>query len=78
MAVEVSTAGLGRPCQEIYPAEPFLRLCHAHGVPIIISSDAHRPEDVGRYFDAAVELARRCGYTHTCRFVRRRRDQVLL
>lgn len=78
VAVEVSTAGLRRPCREIYPAEPFLRLCRAYDVPIVISSDAHRPEDVGRDFPAAVELARRCGYSHTCRFVRRQREEVPL
>jgi histidinol-phosphatase (PHP family) len=75
VAVEVSTAGLRKPVQEIYPAEPFLRLLHEHGVPITLASDAHTPEDVGRDFDAAVALARRCGYEHVCRFVQRRREQ---
>jgi len=78
VAVEVSTAGLRKPVHEIYPAEPFLRLLGEHGVPITLASDAHTPEDVGRDFDAAVDLARRCGYERVCRFSRRVRTQVLL
>lgn len=75
VAVEVSTAGLYRPVREIYPAEPFLRLCRDYGIPIVISSDAHRPEEVGRDREAALTLARRCGYSQVCRFVRRRREE---
>lgn len=78
VAVEVSTAGLRRPCAEIYPAEPFLRRCREHGVPITLASDAHRPEDVGRDLEAAVTMARRCGYTHACRFIRREREEMPL
>jgi len=76
VAVEVSTAGLYRPVREIYPAEPFLRLCREYDVPIVISSDAHRPEEVGRDREAAVDLARRCGYTQVCRLVQRERKEV--
>ncbi|MGB9723006.1 MAG: PHP domain-containing protein [Chloroflexia bacterium] len=78
VAVEVSTAGLYRPVGEIYPAEPFLRLCREYEVPIVISSDAHRPEEVGRDREAAVALARRCGYTRVCRFIGRKREEVRL
>ncbi len=78
VAVEVSTAGLRRPVAELYPAEPFLRACCTHGVPITLASDAHVPEDVGRDLDRAIEMARRCGYTHACRFVRRQRELVEL
>ncbi len=78
VAVEVSTAGLRKPVGEIYPAEPFLRLCREHGVPIALASDAHEPAQVGWEVEAAVELARRCGYTHCCRFVRRTREEMPL
>jgi histidinol-phosphatase (PHP family) len=78
VAVEVSTGGLRKPVGEIYPAEPFLRICRSYDVPITLASDAHWPKDVGADLDAAVALARRCGYTHACRFVGRRREQVPL
>ncbi|OFW61949.1 MAG: hypothetical protein A2133_07045 [Actinobacteria bacterium RBG_16_64_13] len=60
--VEINTAGLHRPVKEAYPTLDILRrLCDA-GVPITFGSDAHRPEEVGRDFGHAVELARSAGY----------------
>lgn len=78
VAVEVSTAGLRKPVHEIYPAEPLLRLLQEEGVPITLASDAHTPGDVGHAFEAAVSLARRCGYERICRFVQRRREEIPL
>ena len=76
MAVEVSTAGLRKPCREIYPTEDFLRLARQLEIPITFGSDAHIPEDTGADFDKAVALARRCGYDKLCRFTQRRRELV--
>lgn len=70
-AVEVSTAGLRKPVGELYPAPDFLRACHHRGVPLTLASDAHTPEDVGRDFDRAVELARAVGYREALKFERR-------
>ena len=77
-AIEVSTAGLRKPCREIYPAEEFLRLARQLEIPITFGSDAHIPEDTGADFDKAVALARRCGYDKLTRFTQRRRDLVPL
>ncbi len=78
VAIEVSTAGLRKPCREIYPAEEFLRMARRFDVPIVLGSDAHIPQDVGIDFDQAVELARHCGYDKICRFTQRRRELVPL
>ena len=78
VAIEVSTAGLRKPCREIYPSEQFLRIAHRHNIPITLGSDAHIPQDVGLDFDKAVALARRCGYNSICRFTRRKREMVPL
>ena len=56
VAVEVSTAGLRKPAGEIYPARAFLEMCLDGGVPVALSSDAHRPDDVGADYDRALEL----------------------
>lgn len=78
MAIEVSTGGLRKPCRELYPAEPFLRIARRLSVPVTLGSDAHIPEDVGVDFDQAVALLRRCGYDSICRFTQRRRETVSL
>jgi histidinol-phosphatase (PHP family) len=75
-AIEISTAGLRKPCREIYPSEEFLRLARQLDIPITLGSDAHIPQDTGAAFEAAVALARRCGYNQICRFTQRRRQLV--
>ena len=62
--VEINTAGLHKPVQEVYPTLDILRRLCAAGVVITFGSDAHRPEEVGRDFAHAVRLARQAGYEH--------------
>jgi histidinol-phosphatase (PHP family) len=76
--LEVSTAGLRKDVREIYPAREMLEMAHGAEVPIVINSDAHRPQDVGADFSLALELVRSVGYTHTIRFAGRERLRVPL
>lgn len=73
VAVEVSTAGLRKPVRELYPAEAFLEMCVDAGAPVALSSDAHRPEDVGADYAQALELLERVGIGELCVFERRTR-----
>ena len=78
VCVEINTAGWRKPVGEIYPAPPFLRACRRAGVPALINSDAHVPEDVGRDFDRAASIAREAGYTEIATFAQRSRTMVPL
>jgi len=78
VAIEVSTAGLRKPCKEIYPSEQFLRIANRLGVPITLGSDAHVPQDVGLDFGKAVSLAKACGYKEICWFTLRKRELAKL
>ena len=62
VAYEVSTAGLFRPVGEIYPSPEFVQTMYDFGVPFVLSSDAHRPEEVGREFGRSLALVRKVGY----------------
>jgi len=62
MLVEINTAGLHKPVGEAYPTLDILRRLCAAGVAVTFGSDAHRPEEVGRDFAHAVDLARKAGY----------------
>ncbi len=73
VAVEVSTAGLRKPAREIYPAPAFLAMCLEAGVPLALSSDAHRPEDVGAGYEQALEVLEELGVGELCVFQRRER-----
>ncbi|MDX6667998.1 MAG: histidinol-phosphatase family [Solirubrobacteraceae bacterium] len=73
IAVEVSTAGLRKPVQELYPARPFLEMCVEVGAPVALSSDAHTPDQLGDRYERAVELLEQVGVTELCVFERRQR-----
>lgn len=50
MQVEINTSGIpirGEP----FPAVQFVEMAIKRGIGLVAGSDAHRPEDVGRYFD---------------------------
>jgi histidinol-phosphatase (PHP family) len=72
VALEISTNGLNKPVGELYPDIEFLA---AAGLPITLASDAHVPENVGRDFGRAVELARAAGYDTVTVFDGRRPRQ---
>lgn len=77
MVVDINTGTLYRyPIQEISPCENFLRIAREFDLKIITTSDAHEPEDCGRYIDQAITQARRCGYDSVIQFSHRDRKEV--
>ncbi|MFZ5592260.1 MAG: histidinol-phosphatase HisJ family protein [Bacillota bacterium] len=73
VCVELNTAGLRVPANEMYPAVELLRACFQHCVPVTLGSDAHAPEQVGWEFGRAINLLREVGYGEITYFVGRRR-----
>jgi len=55
MAVEVNTSRYSTR-NEPFPAPAILKKVIQRNIPLVAGSDAHRPEDVGRYFDRLPEL----------------------
>lgn len=74
IAVEVSSAGLRKPVGEIYPGPALLSSLVAAGVPVVLSSDAHAPAEVGWGLEKVVEAARAAGATGHVSFRRRVRS----
>ena len=75
VALEISTAGRHKHVGELYP--DFALLQHA-GLPITLASDAHAPQNVGRDFAHALELARAAGYETVTVFEGREARQEVL
>ncbi len=78
VALEINTGGLRKPIGEAYPEPAFLELAREAGLDLVISSDAHAPEEVGAGFREAIDLARGAGFTHTTFFEKRRRRSTPL
>jgi histidinol-phosphatase (PHP family) len=73
IAVEVSTAGLRKPVEEIYPAPALATMCVEAGAAFSLSSDAHVPADVGHAYESAVPVMRDWGIEQVAVFERRER-----
>jgi histidinol-phosphatase (PHP family) len=73
IAVEISTAGLRKPAGEIYPAPAFLEMALDAGAPLALSSDAHRPQDIGAGYEQALELLGSLGVEQLSVFEKRAR-----
>jgi len=58
MSLEVNTSGY-RIKDGAYPSLDILKKAVAKNIPLVAGSDAHCPEDVGRYFDRLPELTQK-------------------
>ncbi|HEB12613.1 MAG TPA: histidinol-phosphatase HisJ family protein [Actinobacteria bacterium] len=76
IAIELSSAGLRKPCREPYPSLEFLKICRHYNIPVTLGSDAHAPEQVGADFGLLLEQLARVGYSEVVRFSERRRTTV--
>ena len=72
VAIEINTAGVRKPCAEMYPSPSCLKIYHDAGVPLTFGSDAHDPVNVGNNFEDAVALAKSVGYKEYLIFKDRR------
>jgi histidinol-phosphatase (PHP family) len=78
IVVDVNTAGLRKPIGEIYPSRKLLEMFHRRGVPIILSSDAHAPDEVGMGYEKSIPLVRDVGYREVVTFKDRERGTLPL
>ena len=77
MAIDVNTGTRYRyPIEEISPYPEFMKVAAKYELPIIISSDAHKPEDCGNHCDEAIDYVKSFGYKKMLRFENRQRNFV--
>jgi histidinol-phosphatase (PHP family) len=78
VVVDVNAAGLRKPVGEVYPSADFLRMFYKRGVPIILSSDAHAPDQVALGYDTSVPLVHDVGYREVATFRNHERGKLPL
>ena len=61
------------PVREMCPSPLYLQVLAKQGVPITISSDAHYPNDLGKYVKENVQTLRAHGISHIATFTKRAR-----
>ena len=79
MAIDINTGTRYRyPIAEISPFPDFLKIAAEYGLPAMTSSDAHKPEDCGRYIAEAVDYLKKYGYTEGRIFTARKPESYPL
>jgi histidinol phosphate phosphatase HisJ family len=78
LALDVNTAGWRKPVGELYPSPAILARARELGVPVVLGSDAHAPEEVGHRFADAVAALKEAGYTEVLVFREGRPQPVAL
>jgi len=71
MVLEINVAGYRKPVAEAYPSKELLEEAHKLKIDITLSSDAHKPEQVGLYNDEVIAMAKSIGYTKCAYFEKR-------
>ncbi len=78
IALEISSAGLRKPCAEIYPAPRIIAGAAKRGIPFSYGSDAHEPASVGHAWRQCTALLRQHDIHTISRFSARRRALIPL
>ena len=78
VVMELNTSGLDRPCGEFFPNKKILEMAAKLGIPVTLGSDAHRPDQVGRHFETAIDFLKEAGYTKITRFRNRLRSEITI
>lgn len=76
LVVELNTSGLDRPCAEFCPSPSIIDLCYQNHIPLTLTSDAHRTDQVARHFKSAVNLLREIGVAELVTFTKRQRGTL--
>jgi len=74
MVLELNSAGLRKPCKEIYPSRSLLEVAYELNIPITFSSDAHAIGQVGFKYDETKKLAQKVGYNQAVTFEQREKE----
>ncbi|GEM47118.1 histidinol-phosphatase HisJ [Deinococcus cellulosilyticus] len=61
MALDYNTAGYRKPVKEAYPSNSLVLEAVKRGIPFVLGSDAHKPEEVGHRFAEAVQDLEKMG-----------------
>ncbi|MBA1433135.1 MAG: histidinol-phosphatase [Epsilonproteobacteria bacterium] len=71
MVLEINAAGYRKPVGEAYPSQELLQEAYKLGIDITLSSDAHKPEQVGLHNEEVIALAKAVGYKKCAYFAKR-------
>ncbi|MCL2670330.1 MAG: histidinol-phosphatase [Syntrophaceae bacterium] len=77
LTLEVNTGGIDRSIlHEPYPSDRILKIAFAKGVDVLIGSDAHHPQEIGRHFRETAAQLSSLGWRHLAVFKGREKSRL--
>jgi histidinol-phosphatase (PHP family) len=76
MAIEINTSATRKSLSNQFPDDEIIKEIIQRKIPLLLGSDAHKPEDVGYMFEETLEKAKKWGLTHLCTY--KKREQKLV
>ncbi|MBN1782805.1 histidinol-phosphatase HisJ [bacterium] len=77
LVIEINTGGIDRTYNhDPYPSPQILQIASEMGIQVTLGSDAHAPDQIGRYFDRAVELLQAFGWEKIVVFQDRKKEYL--
>ena len=76
MAIEINTSATRKSLSNQFPDDEIIKEIIQRKIPLLLGSDAHKPEDVGYMFEETLEKAKKWGLTHLCIYEKREQKLV--
>ena len=76
LTVEINTSGLRKKVKEQYPHIDIIKKIYELGIPILLGSDAHKPEDIAYEFKSIAKMLKNIGFNQLAHFEKRKRSYV--
>lgn len=76
MVMEISAAGMRKPCHDFYPCPTIMAMAAEMHVPVTLVSDAHGVEEIGKNYAQLVNYAKAFGFKEHTIFANGKRSQL--
>lgn len=77
--VEINTGGIARKkIKALYPSEWILEIICRKKIPVIINSDAHRPEEIDGFYDNVLPIIKNIGFKQIIEFKNSKKQKVFI
>lgn len=76
VVMEINTSGFRKQVNEQYPHLKIIKKAQELNIPIVLSSDAHHPEEIGYKFEFMLEKLKDIGFTRLAHFANRERTFI--
>ena len=76
LTVEINTSGLRKKVKEQYPHIDIIKKIYELDIPILLGSDAHKPEDVAYEFKNITKMLKNIGFNQLAHFKERKRSYI--